>query len=58
MLDEGEPDYVVGYTTNIENSRGTKNMLNQSVERNIPTFLNVKDWLDIHSSFVEEYKKD
>jgi len=57
MLDEGEPDYVVGYTTEIENSRGTRNMLNQATERDIPSFLNVKDWLDIKLSFVEEYQE-
>ena len=39
MLDEGNPDLVVGFTDNIEESKGTRNMLTQANARNIPTMI-------------------
>lgn len=36
MLDEGEPDLVVGFHSNIEASKGTRDMLKQAVKRGIP----------------------
>ena len=36
MLDEGKPDRVVAFHDDIEQSKGTKNMLKQALKRNIP----------------------
>jgi len=53
MLDEGRPDAVVAFHDNIDESRGTKNMLKQAQAAVLPTFLNLTsdtmfefvDWL-------------
>ena len=39
MLDEGKPDLVLAFHTNIENSRGTKNMIEQAKKRGIKVIL-------------------
>ena len=39
MLDEGKPDLVLAFHTNIENSKGTKNMIEQSKKRGIKVVL-------------------
>jgi len=39
MLDEGRPDIVIGFHDNIEQSRGTKDMLNRAKKAGIPTVL-------------------
>jgi len=36
MLDEGNPDLVVAFHGDIDNSKGTKNMINQTRTRKIP----------------------
>jgi len=42
MLDEGKPDLVLAFHTDIEKSRGTKNMIKQSKKRGIKVIL-IKD---------------
>ena len=39
MLDEGKPDLVLAFHSNIENSRGTKNMIEQAKKRGIVIIL-------------------
>jgi len=39
MLDEGKPDLVLAFYTNIKNSKGTKNMINQAKKRGIVIIL-------------------
>ena len=39
MLDEGKPDLVIAFHNNIENSRGTKDMLYRAAKHAIPTIL-------------------
>ena len=39
MLDEGKPDLVLAFHTNIEKSKGTKNMIEQSKKRGIKVVL-------------------
>lgn len=39
MLKEGKPDFVIAFHDNIEQSKGTKNMLEQAKKANIPTWL-------------------
>lgn len=39
MLDEGNPDLVLAFHTNIENSKGTKNMIEQAKKRGIKVVL-------------------
>ncbi len=39
MLDEGNPDLVLAFHTNIEKSRGTKNMIEQAKKRGIKVVL-------------------
>lgn len=39
MLDEGKPDLVLAFHTNIEKSKGTKNMIVQSKKRGIKVVL-------------------
>ena len=53
MLDEGKPDIVIAFHENIQNSRGTLNMLTQSRVYNIPTYLNPDDFNKIEE-FVYE----
>lgn len=36
MLDEGKPDMVVAFHNDIQNSKGTKNMVEQAKKRGIP----------------------
>ena len=53
MLKEGKPDAVVAFHDNIDESKGTKNMLKQARAAELPTFLNITsdtmfefvDWL-------------
>ena len=47
QLQEGKPDYVVGYHNNVKSSKGTKNMLSISIKAGVPTYLNLVDFLDI-----------
>ena len=39
MLKEGKPDMIGAFSSDIENSRGTANMLTQAEDSNIPYFL-------------------
>ncbi len=39
MLDEGKPDLVLAFHTNIEKSRGTKNVIEQAKKRGIKVLL-------------------
>jgi len=39
MLDEGKPDIVLAFHTNIEKSKGTKNMIEQAKKRGIKVLL-------------------
>ncbi len=39
MLDEGKPDLVLAFHTNIQNSKGTKDMIEQSEKRGIKVML-------------------
>ncbi len=39
MLDEGKPDLVLAFHTNIENSKGTKDMIKQAKKREIKIIL-------------------
>lgn len=39
MLVEGNPDAVYGFHNDIENSKGTRNMLNQALSRGVPAYL-------------------
>ena len=39
MLDEGKPDIVIGFHDNIEQSKGTKDMLNRARKAGIPVEL-------------------
>lgn len=39
MLDEGKPDLVLAFHTDIENSKGTKNMIYQAKKRGIKVIL-------------------
>ena len=36
MLDEGDPHLVLAFHDDLENSRGTKNMVEQALKRNVP----------------------
>lgn len=37
MIDEGHPTKVVAFHNNIQNSKGTKDMINRAKQNNIPT---------------------
>ena len=39
MLDEGKPDLVVAFHNNIEQSKGTKDMVNRAKKANIPIYV-------------------
>lgn len=39
MLDEGKPDLVLAFHTDIKNSKGTKNMIEQAEKRGIKVIL-------------------
>ena len=39
MLDKGRPDLVLAFHSDIEHSKGTKNMISQAKERNIQVIL-------------------
>lgn len=39
MLSEGKPDFVIAFHNNIQQSSGTKNMINQSLKFGVPVFL-------------------
>lgn len=39
MLDEGKPDLVLAFHDNIEESRGTKDMVRQAAKRGVETIL-------------------
>ena len=39
MLDEGKPDLIFAFHNNIENSKGTKNMISQAKKRDINIIL-------------------
>lgn len=39
MLDEGKPDLVLAFHTDIKNSKGTKNMIQQAKDRGIKIIL-------------------
>jgi len=45
MLVEGKPDVVVAFSDDIENSRGTKNMMDQAKKAGVSTFLNPEMWV-------------
>jgi hypothetical protein len=36
MIEEGKPDFILGFHTDIENSKGTKHMMRQAVKYQIP----------------------
>ena len=36
MIDEGKPDFVAAFHNNIDQSKGTKNMINQAKKAGIP----------------------
>jgi hypothetical protein len=36
MIKEGKPDFILGFHTDIENSKGTKHMINQAIRYKIP----------------------
>lgn len=39
MLDEGKPTLVVAFTDNLEESKGTKNMVTQAKKADIPVYV-------------------
>ena len=39
MLDEGKPDLVVAFHENLENSKGTKDMVRRAIRQGIPVWL-------------------
>lgn len=43
MLDEGKPDLVLAFSDDIENSKGTRNMLDQAKKADVPAFL-IQRW--------------
>ena len=45
MLDEGKPDMVVAFHNDIQNSKGTLNMVNQALKRGLPVQVYTKDGL-------------
>lgn len=47
MLKEGKPDYVIGYHNDIKSSKGTKNMLAQTIKVGVPTYLNLGSFVDV-----------
>ena len=44
MLVEGDPTHVVAFHEDIDSSKGTKNMLEQSMKKGLPVYLNPEDW--------------
>lgn len=47
MLLEGKPQIVVAFSDNIEESRGTKNMMQQALKKDLPVFLNPNSWFEL-----------
>jgi len=47
MIEEGLPTHVIAYHNDIQNSKGTKHMVSISLKAGVPTYLNVKHWVDI-----------
>ena len=47
MLTQGQPDFVVAYSDNIKDSKGTSNMLMQAKSACVPTFLNADGYLNL-----------
>jgi len=47
MLDEGKPTVVIAFHDDAENSKGTKNMIEQSLKAGIPVYLNPESWWDL-----------
>lgn len=46
MLDEGDPDFVLGFTDNILQSRGTSDMMRKAIANDIPHYLlNGTNWI-------------
>ena len=57
MLKEGKPDYIIAYSNDIKNSKGTKHMINQGIKNNVPTYLNVNKWEDIKNNLIKPITK-
>ena len=51
MLVEGKPDIVVAFHNEIENSKGTKNMVNQALKKGLSVYLNPDSF-----DKIEEYR--
>ena len=47
MLVEGQPTHVIAFHDDIDNSKGTKNMLAQAQKAGIPTYLNAESWKEL-----------
>lgn len=43
MLEEGKPDLVIAFHNDIQNSKGTKNMLEQAAKAEVPSFV-ISQW--------------
>jgi hypothetical protein len=47
MLEEGQPNYVIGFHNDVKNSKGTKHMLSISIKAGVPTYLNLASFVDV-----------
>jgi hypothetical protein len=47
MLDEGKPTIVVAFHDKIEESKGTKNMIEQAISAGLPVLINPDSWWQV-----------
>ena len=47
MLAQGKPTHVVAYHRNLARSKGTKNMVEISLQKGVPVFVNIDSWTDV-----------
>jgi hypothetical protein len=55
MLEDGYPNVVVAYSKNLKTSKGTLDMVTQSMKAGIPVFLNLTDFEQIKNPTINEY---
>jgi hypothetical protein len=51
-MQEGNPDYVIGYHKDVKSSKGTKHMLTISIKAGKPTYLNAKSIEEIQLGLI------
>jgi len=56
MLAKGKPTHVIAYHRNLVSSKGTKNMVEISLLKGVPVFVNINSWIDVELGYGQIFK--